>query len=115
MEAPGKARLFFRRARCESGAVHAGARSETKAGATGTAAELFCLSLRGDRRERISKCFSRVLVRGRHRQDGDCSTDRLAVKAPCASHVSCGCMARRPTIGVFDSGVGGLTVLRALV
>ena len=42
----------------------AGTRSETRAGAGGSAAELFCLSVCGDRREGISECFDRVLVRG---------------------------------------------------
>jgi transglutaminase-like putative cysteine protease len=62
LEASGKARLLFRRARCKPGAVHAGTRSETRPRAERTAAELFCLSVRGDRRKGISQCFDRVLV-----------------------------------------------------
>ena len=39
----------------------------------------------------------------------------ITLKAPTERHVSCRSMTRRTKIGVFDSGVGGLTVLRALV
>ncbi len=48
-------------------------------------------------------------------------TKVLRGRAVCRADVSCGCMTRkmassgRTTIGVFDSGVGGLTVLRALI
>ena len=90
VETSGETRLFFRRSRCKSGSVHSRTRSETQAGASWPAAELFCLSLCGNRRKRISKCLDRILVRGyrlRAQASQRCAVEEFMV---CAGHGVCG-------------------------
>ncbi len=59
---PGEKRLLLRRPRRQSRGVHDGTRSGIESEAGGQAAELFCVSLRGGGRERVSQRLDGIFV-----------------------------------------------------